>query len=204
MYITKIDNFDISAIPNASLMFSSFRALQSVTITATNPSLISTEQMFSSCSQLVNLNLFDTSNVVYMNSMFSNCGNLVNVPLFNTQSVQTFTNMFYNCGKIVEAPAFNTQSAINLTTMFRSCSSLMSVPVYNTANVQNMLNMFQSCSSLSDNSLNNILEMCINTTSAYTGTKTLRALGLNQAQTTRCQNLSNYSPFVNAGWMTGY
>lgn len=63
--------------------------------------------------------------------------------------------------------------------------------------------MFSRCSSLSNESLNNILEMCINATS-YTGTKTLKQIGLTSSQATTCQSLSNWNDFVTAGWTTGY
>lgn len=34
--------------------------------------------------------------------------------------------------------------------------------------------------------------------------KTLKALNLTSSQATRCQSLSNYQDFINAGWTTGY
>ena len=66
-----------------------------------------------------------------------------------------------------------------------------------------MNGMFQSCTLLTQESLNNILQMCINATS-FTGTKTLKYLGLSSTQATTCQSLSNYQAFLNAGWTTGY
>ena len=66
-----------------------------------------------------------------------------------------------------------------------------------------MESMFNNCPKLSDNSLNNIMQMCINAVS-YTGTKTLKYIGLSQTQATTCQSLSNWSAFTNAGWTTGY
>ena len=63
--------------------------------------------------------------------------------------------------------------------------------------------MFSNCTSLSNESLNNVLAMCTNATS-YTGTKTLKYIGINATQATTCQSLSNWSAFVAAGWTTGY
>jgi hypothetical protein len=65
--------------------------------------------------------------------------------------------------------------------------------------VTNMASMFANCQTLSDESLNNILAMCINA-STYTGTKTLSQLGLSATQKTKCKSLSNWDSFVAAGW----
>ena len=66
-----------------------------------------------------------------------------------------------------------------------------------------MQDMFYNCMGLSDDSLNNILTMCINATS-YTSTKTLKYIGLASALATKCTTLSNYEAFTAAGWTTGY
>ena len=63
--------------------------------------------------------------------------------------------------------------------------------------------MFKNCTSLSDGSLNNILTICTNATS-YPSTKTLKYIGLSEEQATKCQSLSNYQAFLDAGWTTGY
>ena len=67
-----------------------------------------------------------------------------------------------------------------------------------------MERMFDSCPSLNNTSLNNILAMCINVTRIPSNKKTLRHIGLTQAQAQVCTTLSNYQAFVNAGWTTGY
>ena len=65
--------------------------------------------------------------------------------------------------------------------------------------------MFTGCVKLTDNSLNNILQICINAT-LYTGTKTLYTLGFrsNKYSVERIQALSNYQAFIDAGWTIGY
>jgi hypothetical protein len=45
--------------------------------------------------------------------------------------------------------------------------------------------------------------MCANAT-AYTKTKTLKAIGLSSAQATTCTGLSNWASAQSAGWTTGY
>lgn len=63
--------------------------------------------------------------------------------------------------------------------------------------------MFKNCTSLSNDSLNNILAMLTNAT-AYTGTKTLKYIGLSETQATTCTTLSNWTACETAGWTTGY
>ena len=58
---------------------------------------------------------------------------------------------------------------------------------------------FKNCESLSNESLNNIMQMCINATN-YTGIKTLQGIGLSTSQIDICKTLSNYQAFTEAGW----
>ena len=92
-----------------------------------------------------------------------------------------------------------TQNTTNMNNMFAYCTSLEKVPVFSWASATNLSSMFTNCNSLSDESLNNIMYMCINATS-YTGTKTLYALSVPSTKRSRCPNLSNYQAFLDAGW----
>ena len=94
------------------------------------------------------ISFMDTSDVTSMSSMFSNCSKLTSVPLFNTSNVTNMSNMFYYCSKLTSVPLFNTSKVTNMREMFSSCSSLTSVPSFDTSNVTNMNWMFSSCSSL--------------------------------------------------------
>ena len=57
--------------------------------------------MFKDCSSLkkLNLNNFNTSNVINMNSMFYGCSSLeeLNLNSFNTNNVLYMGNMFFHC-----------------------------------------------------------------------------------------------------------
>ena len=65
--------------------------------------------------------------------------------------------------------------------------------------------MFLNCPNLSNESLNNILEMCTTAVKiTYANSKKLSNLGLNSSQANICKTLSNYNAFRNAGWTTGY
>ena len=88
--------------------------------------------------------------------------------------------------------------------MFSSCTNLTTIPLLDTSSATNMKNMFYGCDNLNNESLNNILQMCINATKVTTSKKTLKSIGLSEEQATKCTTLSNYEAFTAAGWTTGY
>lgn len=140
---------------------------------------------------------------LYLNSFFSEFSRLKSVSLKNTTNIKNFQNFFGSCKELEVAPLFDTSSAINLSYLFYQCNKLKDVPIYDTSKVKNFTYAFSMCGSLTNESLNNILQMCINATS-YTGTKTLKEIGIPRSQATTCQSLSNWNDFVAAGWSTGY
>ena len=105
---------------------------------------------------------------------------------------------------LIYFPLVDTSNVTNMRYMFLDCNNLTAIPVLNTSNVTTMKSAFQS-NNLTDESIDNILQMCINATS-YTGTKTLQALSFNKNVQTveRIQALPHYQDFINAGWTIGY
>lgn len=167
--------------------------------------MTSMQNMFSTCTHLHSIPLLDTSNVTNMNSMFSRCTNLINVPLLNTSKTTNMNSMFSQCTYLRSVPLLDALKVTNMGYMFSSCSNLETVPLLNTSSVTNMANMFSNSTKLTNESLDNILQMCINATS-YTGTKTLFQLGFrsNYYPTSRIQALPHYQDFLDAGWTIGY
>ena len=190
------------------------------------------DKMFNGCTSLTTIPLFDTSNITTMNETFRYCTGLTTVPLFNTSKVKTMQGMFRYCAGLTTVPLFNTSNVTAMNGMFTYCSNLVEIPQFNTSKVntmQDMLNycsklttvpvldtssikfnngfqnMFSGTTKLTDESLNNILTMCINATS-YNGTKTLAFMGFQPRyySASRIEALSNYQDFINAGWTTGY
>ena len=91
------------------------------------------------------------------------------------------------------------------TALFAFSYALVDVDVLDTSHLTNLTDAFKSCFKLSNDSLNNIMRMCINATNyAPSQPKTLQGIGLSSAQATTCQGLSNYQDFIDAGWTTGY
>ena len=123
-------------------------------------------------------------------------------PITFTFSGQTYNGFFADFGSLVEAPMITNQLK-NISTMYDGCYSLVSVPIYDTSAVTDARNTFRYCTSLSDTALDNILQMCANTTSNYGGTKTLAYMGItNQTYfpASRIQALPHYQDFIDAGW----
>ena len=201
---------DTSNVTNMYGMFSNCSNLTAIPLLDTG-NATNMQIMFGGCSNLTSIPLLDTSNVTDMDGMFSGCSGLTTIPLIDTSNVTDMRVMFSGCSNLTTIPLLDTSNAVSMYYMFNQCSSLVTVPQLNTSNLEDgvqyissgMQNMFSGCIALSNESLNNILAMCINATK-ITSNKTLKYLGLTQEQATTCQSLSNYQDFVNAGWTTGY
>ena len=156
----------------------------------------------------INLKIFplvDTSNVITMNNTFSG-SELTDISLINTSNVTSMNNTFRSCKNLISFPIINTSKVADFGTCFAGCKLLKNFPVLDTSSVTGygFRNTFSTCDSLSNESLNNILRMCINTKNVYSNLRTLSSVGLTSEQATICQELSNYQAFLDAGWTTGY
>lgn len=126
-------------------------------------------------------------------------------PMVDTSAKTSFRYFAQNCYKLLQIPLLDTSNVTNMANAFNGCYSLTTIPALNTSKVTNVSSMFNNCYCLSDESLNNILAMCINATS-YTGTKTLANIGISSTyySVEKIQALSNYQAFIDAGWTIGY
>lgn len=164
--------------------------------------------MFYYCSKIKKVKLTNTENVETCATMFQNCTALEEVDIGTmSNKLVNVSGMFQNCSKLKTAPFFDTSGIVggNIGSIFKGCSLLENVPVFNFSSVTKLNNVFTNCPNLSNESLNNVLAMCIGATSITTASyKTLKQIGLTSAQATTCQTLSNWDDFVAAGWTTGY
>lgn len=89
---------------------------------------------------------------------------------------------------------------------FEYCDKLVNVPLYNVSSVGNggLNGMFNQCPRLSNDSLNNIMAMCLTNENQWASNKNLKAIGLSSTQATTCTSLSNWAALSAAGWTTGY
>lgn len=101
---------------------------------------------------------------------------------------------------IKEVPLLDISQLTSMT-IFQGYRSLETIPLLDTTHITNMTNCFDRCFSLSDESLDNILQMCINAT-AYSKTKRLYSIGINSTNYPheKIQALPHYQDFINAGW----
>lgn len=147
----------------------------------------------------------NTSNVTNMSQAFNINPELLYVA--DNMDMSSCTNLgstLSNCVQLKTAPIFlNTNKVTSFDSMFREDTELVNLPIYNTNACTSMRFMVSNCPKLSNESLNNIMQMCINAVS-YTATKTLKDIGLSEEQATTCTTLSNYTAFIEAGWITGY
>ena len=112
--------------------------------------------MFKGCSSLTSLDInnFNTSNVIYMDGMFGGCSSLTQMDLnnFDTSKVRNMHDMFTACTslKSLDLSNFNTAEVNKMDGMFDYCTSLVSLNIdnFNTRNVTSMRSMFFDCSSL--------------------------------------------------------
>lgn len=148
------------------------------------------------------------SSIINGQSLFSSSLNLKRInSVLDLSSCTKCTMMFNSCSNLEEVQITDTNKVTNIQSMFKGCTKLVTITAFETKNLDSndpMRATFTGCTSLSDNSLNNILLMCINATKIAKSYRTLAKIGLTSEQATRCQGLSNYADFIAAGWTTGY
>ena len=189
--LTNIPNFDTSNVANMSYMFTCCANLTSIpnfdTSNVTNMS-----NMFYMCNNLANIPNFNTSNVTVMSNMFYDCTNLTTVPQLDTSDVTNIDGMLSGCSKLASVPNFNTSNVTSMLRMFFKCRNLTTVPQLDTSNVNDtMAYMFFACNNLSNESIQNIVNMCINATNIPS----------------RCKNINNknsYSPLYSTKFDNSY
>lgn len=196
-WIKKFPYTDLSSLGTLANTFENLSFLEEIEGLNTT-GITKMTDVFAYCRELKKVPLFDTSAVTNMYDMFRQCVTLEEVPSFDTSNVENMEAMFFGCAKLKEVPAFNTSKVTNMYNMCNGCDRLVTVPQLDTTNVTNMFSMFYNCYLLSDESLNNILAMCISATQI--SSKKLSNIGLSTQQIAKCKTLSNYQAFLDAGW----
>lgn len=200
--LVTIPQLDTSSAVNMQSMFMYCTNLATIPLLDTSK-VTDMSYMFHSCTNLTTIPLLDTSSATDIRSMFENCEHLMTVPDLNTSSATNMSSLFSGCASLTSIPLLDASNVTDVAYMFAACTNLVTIPQLDTSKVTNMMYMFMECTNLSDDSLNNVLAMCANTT-LYTGTKTLKYIGISEEQATKCTTLSNYEMFTSAGWTTGY
>lgn len=153
--------------------------------------------------ELIIAPLVDTSSMTTMKDFFHDTRSLLEVPPLNTSNATSMASMCYYCIQLRYVHQLDTSNVDNMSQMFYQCSNLTTIPIFDTSKVTNMKNMFIYCPKLDDQSVDNILVMCIN---SLEESKTLSRLGLTSTNypVSRIEALPHYQEFLNAGWTIGY
>jgi len=211
-FLLTLDLSSTATQTDFSYMFNNCPALTKVPLFNTSAAT-TMDSMFNSCRALTEVPQFNTSNVTSMSNAFERCSSLITMPLLDMSKVTRCAYIFDECTSLVSVPQFDMSNVTDPGAMFNGCSSLVTVPQFDWSKVTSFggalssTHMFDGCTSLSNASLNNILASLTSATS-YSGgiltPKTLKFIGLTQAQATICEGLSNFAAFTAAGWSTGY
>ena len=97
----------------------------------------------------------DTSSVISFNNCFEYCTNLITGPSWNTENATSVYYMFSGCNNMTSVPTYNLSKATDLRGMFDSCRKLTTIPLsqftyYSGTDTINMTAMFNACLLLTD------------------------------------------------------
>ena len=168
--ITWNDNISVTLIvdPSANIMLDEnclramfgVRHIVSADLRGLNTSAVKTmTQMFSSCSDLEELNLtgWDTSSVRSMEYMFNECTALttiLGINGWNTSSVENMTAMFTHCEVLtnLNIGSWDTSKVTNMLQMFSFCYLINNLDLsgWDTSSVTCMSVMFEYCGALTN------------------------------------------------------
>lgn len=177
-----VHNLDLKNSTTGYYTFMNCTNLHSLDTVYFTNKLRHTEGMFCNCSNLSVLPNITNAELNISRHMFCNCRNLPEAPMLNTSGVYIAYAMFENCYKITNVPLYDTQKIYNSGYMFANCINLRDVPQFNSKKFSEIDAMFSGCNNLSDASIQNIINMCLNSNIA----------------TRKNLNTSNYySPFRN-------
>jgi len=152
-----LENWDTSDVLRFSSMFrgTSFTTLDVSTFDMS--SALRLDSMFRGMpylTEIIGLDEWDTSTVLWMSHMFRDADGFTSLDLSNwdTSSVTTFESMFQDASNLesVDLSDWDTSSATNFISMFRGTSALTSLDLsgWDTRSATTMANMFTGANSL--------------------------------------------------------
>ena len=188
--LTSVPNFDTSNVINMGNMFNGWVSNKTIPITSIpNFNTINVTDMSKMLrgTNITDLPNFNMSNVVEASSMCTKCIYLVNIPDLNLPNTINAPDMFAGCTSLINVPNIEMNQATNVSSMFKDNPNLVNVGTINMTNVGNasqmfrndinlvnvpefglsntaaiLSSMFDNCNSLSNESVINIINMCIN------------------------------------------
>ena len=198
-----VPNFNTSSVTNMSNAFVGCADLKYIPNFDTK-NVINFSTMLYGCNNLIEVPNFSTNNAVNMVSAFYGLTTVSNFPNFNTNNVTNMASMFRNCSRITSTTRLNTTLVTSMSHMYDYCTSLETVYQYNTSNVSYMAGMFANCNNLSNASIQNIINMVLNSNVTSESYKTLNTENINSPlYNTKFSNSyysNRHSELTAAGW----
>lgn len=165
--------------------------------------------LFSFCTSLEKVALFDTSTVTDFGQMFISCTSLTSIPNFDFSNATNISQIFQRCTALIEIPQYmDLSSAKSISEMFYYCSSLKKVGTIKFGNNAKWADhLFEGCSSLQtvDNLILDSVQTCGQIFKDCTNLKHLDPRILNSEDLWRfeeafsgCENLDNALEIYNA------
>ena len=176
-----------------------------------NPHLFTNDNTLLSAPTL-DLTWYD-DNATNPTGMFSNCANLECVS--NTFNARTYREWFKGCAKLaaIDISNFSTEKFIlgsvgAFREMFYNCTNLIHVEfgnfeTFDVTKTNNLSNMFYKTKHFDEDTLDQILRMCIlMTPNISSNNRKLSVLGIDNTfdNYSSISNLSNYNDFIAEGW----
>jgi hypothetical protein len=215
--LSEVAPLDLSNCKTATDLFTNCTNVPKIILNNVN-AMTSWYYPFTGCKALKHLEINGDMKITNPGSLFDTLEGVEYIGPLSASVLTSAARLFQDCKSLVTAPNLNFPINQSYMSAFDGCESLVNISVLDMSNVGSntsyghagnqqycMKEMFLGCISLSDESLNNILQMCVNATNVTTSTyKTLAYIGLTSEQATKCTTLSNYEAFIAAGWTTGY
>ena len=136
-FLTSLDlsSFDTSQVSDMCGMFSGCSCLTRVDLSSFDTSKVTDisimfydDYSLKNSTDIIGLNLLNTSNVENMNTIFASCSGLTSLDLsnFNTSNVTNMEEMFSGCIGLtsIDVSKFDTSKVTSMQSMFKGCSSL--------------------------------------------------------------------------------
>lgn len=156
---------------------------------------------YSTCNEFPN---FDMTEIISGYSMFSECYNITTTPNYNFINLINASHMFKSCNSLINIPNYCLSNVNNVYRMFQSCTNLTDIPDFYAPNINNIAEFVGYSNNLSDASVQNIINICINSNITQSWQKTLLT---NTSQSpfyktniTNDRYQNRWDDLTNAGW----
>ena len=168
-----VSNWNLHKVTTTSYMFSRCTNLTELNCSTMNLcNVIIMANMFNECVNLKSINVseWNLSKVNNSQNMFRNCKSLLTIDVsnWNTSNFISTTSMFSHCESLtsIDVSNWSVSKVTSTSYMFADCYNIYNINIsnWNVVNLKTMDTMFAQCNNLSDESIDSIINMCLNAT----------------------------------------